>query len=64
MATKGIPYGVSDFQLLSSEDYYYVDKTRFIAEIEKSPRFLFLIRPGVSGSRCGSRCWSCITTWR
>ena len=49
MATKGIPYGVSDFQLLSSEDYYYVDKTRFIGEIEKSPRFLF---------------WSCITTWR
>ena len=45
MATKKIPYGISDFQLLASDDYYYVDKTRFIAEIEKSPRFLFLIRP-------------------
>ena len=38
MATKKIPYGISDFQLLASDDYYYVDKTRFIAEIEKSPR--------------------------
>ena len=53
MATKGIPYGVSDFQLLSSEGYYYVDKTRFIAEIEKSPRFLFLIRP----RRFGKSLW-------
>ena len=45
MATKKIPYGISDFQLLASDDYYYVDKTRFIEEIERSPRFLFLIRP-------------------
>ena len=45
MATKKIPYGISDFQLLTNDDYYYVDKTRFIEEIEKSPRFLFLIRP-------------------
>ena len=45
MATKKIPYGISDFQRLSGEDYYYVDKTRFIEEIEKAPRFLFLIRP-------------------
>ena len=45
MATKKIPYGISDFQLLASDDYYYVDKTRFIEEIEKAPSFLFLIRP-------------------
>ena len=38
MATKRIPYGISDFQLLASDDYYYVDKTRFIEEIaERSP---------------------------
>ncbi len=42
MATKKIPYGISDFQRLSGEDYYYVDKTRFIEEIEKAPSFLFL----------------------
>ena len=44
MATKRIPYGITDFRLLSGEDYYYVDKTRFIEEIEKCPNFLFLIR--------------------
>ena len=42
MATKRIPYGISDFRLLSGEDFYYVDKTRFIGEIEKCPNFLFL----------------------
>ena len=45
MATKKIPYGISDFQRFSNDEYYYVDKTRFIEEIEKSPSFLFLIRP-------------------
>ena len=44
MATKRIPYGISDFRLLSGEDFYYVDKTRFIGEIEKCPNFLFLIK--------------------
>ena len=44
MATKRIPYGITDFRLLSGEDYYYVDKTRFIGEIEKCPNFLFLRR--------------------
>ena len=39
MATKRIPYGISDFQRLLEDDYYYVDKTRFIEEIEKSPSF-------------------------
>ena len=42
MATKRIPYGITDFRLLSGEDYYYVDKTRFIEEIEKCPNFLFI----------------------
>ena len=45
MVTKKIPYGISDFQRFSNDEYYYVDKTRFIEEIEKSPSFLFLIRP-------------------
>ena len=45
MATKKIPYGISDFQRFSNDEYYYVDKTRFVEEIEKSPSFLFLIRP-------------------
>lgn len=50
---KKIPYGLTDFLLLRKENYYYVDKTRFIKEIEKSPRFLFLIRP----RRFGKSLW-------
>ena len=42
---KKIPYGVSDFDLFRRDNYYYVDKTRFIREIEKKGRYLFLIRP-------------------
>jgi len=42
---KKIPYGLTDYLLLRKENYYYIDKTRFIKEIEKAPRFLFLIRP-------------------
>ena len=53
MAIKRIPYGVSDFRRFSREDYYYVDKTRFIGEIEKCPNFLFLIRP----RRFGKSLW-------
>ena len=58
MATKRIPYGITDFRLLSGEDYYYVDKTRFIEEIEKCPNFLFLIRP----RRFGKSLWLAMLT--
>ena len=53
MATKKLPYGLSDFRLLQTDDYYYVDKTRFIEEVENSPRFLFMIRP----RRFGKSLW-------
>ena len=42
---KKIPYGVSDFEKIQKENFYYVDKTRFIEIIEQSPEYLFLIRP-------------------
>lgn len=45
MATKNIPYGLSDYARLSTENYYYVDKTHFIPLIEKAASFFFLIRP-------------------
>ncbi len=48
MATKEIPYGLSDYARLALENYYYVDKTHFIPLIEKAASFFFLIRPGVS----------------
>ncbi|WP_455632634.1 AAA family ATPase [Parabacteroides sp.] len=34
-----------NFALIRREDYYYVDKTRFIPLIEQADRFFFLIRP-------------------
>ena len=42
---KQIPYGISDFPRLIREEYYYVDKTRYIELLERQPPYLFLIRP-------------------
>ncbi|HLP59085.1 MAG TPA: AAA family ATPase, partial [Candidatus Deferrimicrobium sp.] len=42
---KQISYGVSDFNDFKVKNLYYVDKTRFIREIEKKGSYLFLIRP-------------------
>ena len=42
---KQIPYGVSDFEILKKELYYYVDKTNYIFNLEELGRYLFLIRP-------------------
>ena len=50
---KKIPYGISDYARISTENYYYVDKTSFIEKIEASAPFLFLIRP----RRFGKSLW-------
>jgi len=50
---RKLPYGVSDFEMLREENYYYVDKTRFIREIENASRYLFFIRP----RRFGKSLW-------
>ena len=42
---KKIPYGITDFKLMQTEPYYYVDKTRYIPKLEDAGRYLFLIRP-------------------
>ena len=42
---KRIPYGIASYKTIREQDYYYVDKTRFIPELESAGRFLFLIRP-------------------
>ena len=42
---KGIPYGMQNWEELRLSNYYYVDKTRFIAEIEAANRYFFFIRP-------------------
>lgn len=42
---KRIPYGMMNFEDIRFENYYYVDKTRFIPLIEQADRFFFFIRP-------------------
>ncbi|RGP08822.1 ATP-binding protein [Parabacteroides gordonii] len=42
---KKIPYGLTDYVRVLTENYYYVDKTRYIDDLEKTAAFLFLIRP-------------------
>ena len=44
-AAKQIPYGVSDFESVIERDLYYVDKTMYLAELEKQPDTLIFIRP-------------------
>ena len=42
---KSIPYGMQNWEDVRLDNYYYVDKTRFIKEIEAANRFFFFIRP-------------------
>lgn len=42
---KGIPYGISDFNRMRNDYFYFVDKTMYLPLIEKMPSYLFLIRP-------------------
>ena len=42
---KRIPYGLMNFAVIRRDDYYYVDKTRFIPLIEQGNRYFFFIRP-------------------
>ena len=39
-----IPYGISNFEAIRTENYLYVDKTRFIEEVEKT-KILIHLRP-------------------
>ena len=47
-----IPYGMADFSAIRREGFLYVDKTRFIHEMEED-RHVFLLRP----RRFGKSCW-------
>ncbi|MCP4693877.1 MAG: AAA family ATPase, partial [Desulfobacterales bacterium] len=44
-AYKKIPYGLSDYMAIKQENYYYVDKSRYIPQLEAADKFLFLSRP-------------------
>lgn len=40
-----IPYGIADFKRIRKEGYYYVDKTKYLAEMEARDSFMFFVRP-------------------
>ena len=43
---KKLPYGISNFENLIVNDYYYVDKTRYIEKLENLPeRYIMFLRP-------------------
>lgn len=42
---KKIPYGISNFKKLITEDYLYIDKTGFIEVIENDSPYLIMLRP-------------------
>lgn len=44
-AMKRLPYGMTNFETIRLENYYYVDKTSFIPKMEAANRFFFFIRP-------------------
>ena len=42
---KQVPYGVADFVSVRERNLYYVDKTMYLAELERQPDTLIFIRP-------------------
>jgi len=42
---KKIPYGISDFKRLKTEDFYFIDKTDYIEKIENHGSYLMFLRP-------------------
>ncbi|MDR0895462.1 MAG: AAA family ATPase, partial [Prevotellaceae bacterium] len=42
---KDIPYGISDFEQIIGDNYYFVDKSKYITLVEKSRPNLLMIRP-------------------
>ena len=43
---KKLPYGISDYERLIENDYYYVDKTMYIEKLESLPEpYIMFLRP-------------------
>jgi hypothetical protein len=45
MKIKKIPYGLTDYEKIAGENYYYVDKTSYFHSLEAAGKYLFFIRP-------------------
>lgn len=57
MVNLNIPVGVSDFEKLRENNYYYIDKTGFISKIlqTKSAEVTLITRPRRFGKTLGMR---------
>ena len=53
---KQVPYGVSDFATVMSQNLYYVDKTMFLPELEKHLAISSSSVPVVLEKACFSVC--------
>jgi hypothetical protein len=54
---KKIPYGISDFKRLKTEDYFFIDKTKYIEKLENyTSSYLMFLRP----RRFGKSLWIAI----
>ncbi len=42
---RQIPYAISDYYIIRRDNLYFVDKTKYITDIERAERFLFMSRP-------------------
>ncbi len=43
---KKLPYGISDYEKIIEENYYYVDKTQYIEKLENlAERYIMFLRP-------------------
>ena len=43
---KKLPYGISDYERIKTNNYYYVDKTMYIEKLEDLPQpYIMLLRP-------------------
>ena len=58
-----IPYGISDFVRMRTENYYYVDKTMYLPMLEDQPHYLIFIRPRRFGKSLFGICSAAIMTF-
>jgi len=57
-ALKLIPYGIAGFKQIRSDNYVYVDKTKYIETLEKSGvKYPFFVRPRRFGKSLGASCF-------
>ena len=53
MQIKKIPYGEADFGKIIKSNMLYIDKTKYIHELENLSNYIFIIRP----RRFGKSLW-------